>query len=98
LQAIKRMLTKLRDEVEVGIEKVEVVVLSLEPSGPCMGFVEKINPGNKGKKKAFMEAVRCIRPNELKPKKKKKKMSATRPKADLGLRDSVQGIGTSCHF
>jgi hypothetical protein len=94
------MLTKLKDEVEIRIERVEVMLLSLEPCGTCIGFVEKINLGNKGKKKAFMEAARCIRPNGLKPKKERKKIiiSAARHKANLGLRDGVQGIGTPRHF
>ncbi|KAE8022887.1 hypothetical protein FH972_008648 [Carpinus fangiana] len=41
LQAIKRMLTKLKDKVEVGIKRVEVVVLSMEPCGLAWALWKK---------------------------------------------------------
>ena len=51
----------------MGIERLEAVLFSLEPSGPSMGLVEKQNLSRKGKEKAIVED--CSWPNGLKPKK-----------------------------
>jgi hypothetical protein len=80
LLAIKRMLTKLRSEVDGGIEKLEAVLGSLEPNGPKLGFVEsqmlgsleKLALGFKGKEKAYLE-VSIFQLSGPKHKKNRKK-------------------------
>ncbi|KAE8022788.1 hypothetical protein FH972_008559 [Carpinus fangiana] len=73
LLSIKESLTAY-GEMDVGIERLEVVIKLLESKGSSQGSLDKQVLCYKGKEKADEEGDGLIRINGFKPKKKKKKM------------------------
>jgi hypothetical protein len=93
LLAFKSLLTKIRGEVDEGLERLEAILLTLEISGPSVGLSEKQIQGLKEKQKNSVEAPIGSRLNGHKQKNKKKKKKPKGREIGKGPGAGSQGIG-----